>query len=408
MEKTRQFQNILYHTAKKDKGRRFHALYDRIYQPEVLTRAWKMVKANKGAPGIDGVRIIDVEISGVEGFLSALALELKEGRYHAKTVRRVYIAKQDGCKRPLGIPTVRDRVVQQACKIILEPIFESNFVDSSYGYRPKRSAPQAVLKVKENLVRGWHVVDGDIKGFFDNMDHDLLLRILRKRIADGRVLRLIRGWLEAPVSGGLTYTSRNEKGSPQGGVISPLLSNIYLHVMDKFWEENCAHLGSLVRYADDFVIVCKTKLQANKALNAIRHILGRLKLELHPEKTKVVAMDSENFTFLGFVFRKWKSRVLRKLVPYNYPAKDKINRIKSKIKSLVGSNMCLLPLNVIVDRVNPVIRGFRQYFRYGSSNKYFKRLDAFVFRRFRFHFFRRFSVRVKNRGEKFKRWWILS
>ncbi len=256
--KSRELQRKLYLAAKRSRNRRFHALYDRICRPDVLWRAWEEVRRNGGSAGVDGVTIEDIEQRSVEEFLQQIADDLKAKRYRAQPVLREYIPKADGRQRRLGIPTVRDRVVQQACKIVIEPVFEANFQDCSYGFRPKRSAQQAVVVVKRALITGWWVVDADIQSYFDTIDHELLMSLLRRRISDRRVLKLIRQWLKAGVLEG-GRRDPTEVGSPQGGVISPLLANIYLHVLDMYWAERYASLGKLFRYADDFVIVCRRR-----------------------------------------------------------------------------------------------------------------------------------------------------
>ena len=287
-EKARELQRALYRAAKASATRRFHALYDKVYREDILARAWQEVKANAGSAGVDGQTISAIEERGVAELLAELATELREGRYRPQPVRRVWIPKADGRERPLGIATVRDRVVQASAKLVLEPIFEADFRDSSYGFRPKRNAHQAGEQIRQAVNRGagW-VIDADIEAFFDRIPQVKLVELVEKRVSDRRMLQLLKGWLRVGVLDGGVVTP-SDQGVSQGSPISPLLANVVLNELDKLWEEHSRHLGQLIRYCDDFVILCPTEGQAREGLRRAEEILSWLGLRLHPEKTRVV------------------------------------------------------------------------------------------------------------------------
>ena len=408
IEKSRQLQRNLYLAAKKDKQRRFHALYDRIFRLDILWRAWKEVRENKGSAGIDNITFEMIEEYGVEEYLLDIQEDLQNKKYRPKPVKRVYIPKPDGKQRPLGIPTIRDRIVQQACKIVIEPVFEANFLDNSYGFRPKRDAKQATEKVKKELYKNWYVVDADIQGYFDNINHEILLGLLSRRISDRRVIKLCRQWLQAGViENGKYYPT--EKGSPQGGVISPLLANIYLHVLDSYWE-NHKELGVIVRYADDAVIVCRKRTDAELAFEHLKRIMTKLKLTLNPQKTKIVDMNKESFDFLGFCYQKFgKTKSGRKL-PYMMPSKKAMKKVKDAVRVITCRKSAYEGLEQKVKKSNPLIRGWRNYFQHGNSTKRFKQLDEFVWMKL----WRRVYYRRKQKKYRehvlygFRKWYATS
>ncbi|WP_425431800.1 group II intron reverse transcriptase/maturase, partial [Halobacillus alkaliphilus] len=283
--KARELWKTLYLCAKESPTRRFHALYDKIYRPDMLWEAWQRVKRKKGSGGVDGQTVEEiVEDYGEKKFLNELYLELKGKKYHPSPVLRTHIPKEDGKKRPLGIPTIKDRVAQMATKMVIEPIFEADFLDCSFGFRPKKNAHQAMANIRKASNESSWVVDVDIQGYFDNINQDKLMKLVEQRINDRRVLKLIRKWLDAGVleEGNI----RNPvTGTPQGGVISPLLANIYLNTMDELWEKKFKHLGDITRYADDFVILCKTKQQALESIRVIKGIMAKLDLTLNTKKS---------------------------------------------------------------------------------------------------------------------------
>lgn len=383
-EKVRQLQNKLYLTAKKCSSRRFHALYDKVYRDDVLYEAWKRVKANQGASGVDGITIEDIEASGVNRYLTGIQSELKSGTYRPMPVRRVMIPKPDGSQRPLGIPCVKDRIVQMATKIAIEPVFEADFKDCSYGFRPKRSAKQALEVVRKACNnKGYYVVDADIEKFFDNVNQDKLLILVEQRISDRRILKLIRQWLKSGVLYG-NILEISELGTSQGSVISPLLANIYLNTLDRLWEKYGLTHGILVRYADDTVIICKNKKSANHALKLLQYIMGKLDLKLHPVKTKIVCMwdGKEGFDFLGMHHRRMTTETQRGNTfqeTYQYPSRKAMKKMKTTIKSNVSSRSLLVASEEdLIKILNPKITGWRNYYTTKTSEKWMQALDWYI------------------------------
>lgn len=389
IDKVRQLQRKLYLAAKVNKKRRFHALYDKLYREDVLLKAWNQVKANAGNAGIDSQTIEDVKTYGEARFLAEIEKELLEGTYQATPVKRVHIPKKDGGKRPLGIPTVKDRVVQTAAKIIIEPVFEADFKECSYGFRPKRNAHMALNRIKDLCNQGYYwILDADIQGYFNNINHDKLLKLVEMRISDRRVVSLIRKWLKAGVMDGGEWVE-SEIGSPQGGVISPLLSNIYLNYLDTLWERYYSHLGELIRYCDDFVVVCKRYKELNHARKYVGDVLARLELELHQTKTRIVhnQLGQPGFNFLGFHHKKIEAERKDgtiKVVASRWASKESRNKMREKIRSLLAPRKEFhKSLDDMVKELNRVLRGFKNYYAIGKGERWkLAQIDNYVLLRF--------------------------
>ena len=411
-ETVRELQRKLYQKAKQQPEFRFYSLYDKVCRGDVLLIAYDRVKQNRGSPGLDGITFAQIEEEvGKQAYLLALQETLIGKTYRADPIKRVDIPKGNGETRPLGIPTIKDRIVQMAVKLIIEPIFEEGFSDHSYGFRPKRSAHQAMDNIADALLKGHtKVIDADLSKYFDTIVHDKLMKTVAERIADKGILWLLNQWLKAQIvrvnKGGkktiIGGGKKSRKGTPQGGVISPLLANIYLNILDRIWDRNRLaekHQARMVRYADDLVILCANG--TDTPFTILNQVLAKLELELNEDKTEIKDALREKFSFLGFQVGMVNRQGKKHYFPLIEPSAKSVKSIKQKIKFYTRRDMNPVPLIEVVKKLNVTVSGWSNYFHYGYGHRTIKKVKYYMEESLRSQL--RYRHKVKNRGASYQR-----